>query len=68
MGGEEKENMIVISLNRAVAERGAEVFYRSVNLYWPECLSGVNEERLHSKERRQPARGTCLYFCLDQQR
>lgn len=50
MRGEEKGNMIAISPNRAVAGRGAEVFYRLVNLYWPESLSGVNEERLYDKE------------------
>lgn len=60
--------MIAISPNRAVAGRGAEVFYRLVNLYWPESLSGVNEERLYDKERTQPARRTCLQFCSDQQR
>lgn len=40
MGGDEKEND---NIPKVVSERGAEVFYRLVNLYWPERLLGVNK-------------------------
>jgi len=65
VGGEGKYDS---NIPKVVAERGAEVFYRLVDLYWPERLLGVNEERLQGTEQRQPARSsTCLCFCLDQQ-
>lgn len=41
--GRRREGKYDSNIPKVIAKRGAEVFYRLVNLYWPEHLSGVNK-------------------------